>query len=418
MPTLTANHAEAIDIPMPKLSDSMEEGTVIKWLVPDGAEVTAGQEVVEIETDKATMAYEAGAAGTLQRLVATGTTVPVGSPIARVLVPGASPAATSPAQPASSVVPPVPAGAESRKRRVSALAKRAAAQLGVDLPEVTGSGPRGRVMKVDVIAHQGPERSDVTAAPGGDAPGPVLGPGTDIEPVRTATSGLPAHDSEPLTRTQQLIAQRMAESRATIPEFTLTTTIDMEACVQLRDELKASGGEAASRPSLNDLIIRAAALALREHPNVNASYRDGRIHYHAQVNIGIAVAAPGTLLVPTVTAADRMSISAIASTTRRATDRAREGTITAAEMAGATFTISNLGMAGVDNFTAVINPPQAAILAVGRVARQPTVVGDEIFPRWQVQVSLSCDHRIVYGADGAAFLQTVRSYLESPLQMI
>jgi pyruvate dehydrogenase E2 component (dihydrolipoamide acetyltransferase) len=206
----------------------------------------------------------------------------------------------------------------------------------------------------------------------------------------------------------------MAESKATVPEFTLRSEIDMEACVQLRTELKALGGEV---PSYNDMVVKASALALREFPRANGSYRDGRFELHSRVNVGVAVAAPDALVVPTVFDADRKSLREIARETRALAERVRAGTVTPPELSGGTFTVSNLGMYGVTDFTAVINPPQAAILAVGALAPRPVVRDGTLVARHTMGVTLACDHRILYGADAAEFLARIRALLEQPLAL-
>ncbi|MGH2839659.1 MAG: dihydrolipoamide acetyltransferase family protein, partial [Solirubrobacteraceae bacterium] len=217
-----------------------------------------------------------------------------------------------------------------------------------------------------------------------------------------------------LTRTQQLIARRMAESKATIPDFTLRTEVDMEAAVALRTELKALGGEV---PSYNDMVVKAAALALREYPRANGSYRDGRFELYGRVNVGVAVAALDALVVPTVFDADRKSLREIARETRALAERVRAGTVTPPELSGGTFTVSNLGMYGVTDFTAVINPPQAAILSVGELAPRAVVRDGELVARNTMAMTLACDHRILYGADAAEFLARIRALLEQPLAL-
>ncbi len=223
------------------------------------------------------------------------------------------------------------------------------------------------------------------------------------------------------TRTQQVVARRMAESKATIPEFTLQAEVDMEECVELRAQLKSLGGGAA--PTYNDMVVKACAIALREHPRANGSYRDGSFELHSRINVGIAVAsdgqAPGedTLVVPTVFDADVKSLGAVATETRRLAERVRSGEITPPELSGGTFTVSNLGMFSIRSFTAVINPPQAAILAVGSLAPRAVVRDGEIVARNTMSITLSCDHRILYGAGAAQFLSRVRELLERPLAL-
>jgi pyruvate dehydrogenase E2 component (dihydrolipoamide acetyltransferase) len=217
-----------------------------------------------------------------------------------------------------------------------------------------------------------------------------------------------------LSRVQATIARRMSEAKATMPEFTLTVEVDMDAAVELRDRFKALGDVV---PSYNDFVVRAAALALRAHPRANGAYRDGRFELYEHVNVGVAVAAEDALLVPTVADADRRSLGEIARDTRRLAAGARDGTLTAAELSGGTFSVSNLGMFGIREFTAVLNPPQAAILAVGALERRPVVRDGEVVAGHRMSMTLTCDHRILYGADAARFLADIRAGLEQPLRL-
>jgi pyruvate dehydrogenase E2 component (dihydrolipoamide acetyltransferase) len=297
-----------------------------------------------------------------------------------------------------------------------------ASESGVHLQRVAGSGPGGRIVKADV------ERAALAPA----APPPAAEPEPEPEPAPAPAPAEPTAPAPPapaptatgtakgdvtvqeLTRTQQLIARRMAESKATVPEFTLRSEIDMEACVALRVALKALGGEV---PSYNDMVVKASALALREFPRANGSYRDGRFELHSRVNVGVAVAAPDALVVPTVFDADRKSLREIARETRALAERVRAAAVTPPELSGGTFTVSNLGMYGVTDFTAVINPPQAAILAVGALAPRPVVRDGALVARNTMGVTLACDHRILYGADAAVFLARIRALLEQPLAL-
>jgi pyruvate dehydrogenase E2 component (dihydrolipoamide acetyltransferase) len=447
------------DIVMPRLSDSMEEGTVLKWLKSVGDEVAVGDELVEIETDKANMVYESDLAGTIVELLAQeGDTLPVGDPIARVGeasevagngagAPGAtSPAgnggATEPSTPPAAVGPrpdekqepagaapqgpppataapptPSPAGVGGDGRvRASPIAKRIAKDRGLDLQALSGSGPSGRIVKADVeralaagvAAPAAPpaERPAAPAAPAGPTPGVAEKPETAKGQVEVV---------EP-TKVQQTIARRMAESKATAPHFYLQAEFDMTAAVEGRAKLKASAKEGDVVPTFNDMVIKACALALREHPRANGAYRDGHFEFYSRVNVGVAVAAHDALVVPTVFDADRKGLRQIAAETRALAARVRDGSITPPELSGGTFTVSNLGMYGISNFHAVINTPQAGILAVGELKPKPVVAdSSEIVARQMMGVTLACDHRILYGADGAQFLARVRELLESPL---
>lgn len=385
----------ASEIVMPRLSDSMEEGTILKWLVAEGDAVAEGQPLVEVETDKAVVPVEAECGGALLRImVGAGTSVPVGAPIAMLGEPGETLPERGSAQALAAVgAPAEPRLAESaalasaettngapRGGRVKAspLARRIAAELSIDIAALAGSGPHGRVIRADV------ERA---AADGN----PVAAEAPDVGPPEPA--GVEGAKGEvtrrELSRLQQTVARRMSESRATVPDIELRIEVDMTEAVALREQLRAVSGE--WLPSLNDLIVKAAALTLREFPRVNGAYRDARWDQYARVNVGIAVAAPDALVVPTVFDADTMSLGAIAAATRVLAQRARDGSITPGELSGATFSISNLGMYGIDNFSAVINPPQAAILAVGAVRRRPIVdEAGEIVARQTVQLSLAC----------------------------
>ena len=428
---------------MPRLSDSMEEGTILKWLKSDGDAVTRGEPLAEIETDKATLTYESDAAGVLSIVAPAGETLPIGSVIARLdggngASPAAAPEQAAPApeapapQPARAPAPAAaaPATAETASDRVKAspVARRLAREQGVDLHAITGTGPGGRIVKEDVErAAQTPAAPPPAPA---QTPAPAPAPAPAPTPAAAAAPPPPSAVAETgtakgtvtvqeLTRTQALIARRMAESRATIPSFELRTEIDMESCVALRADLKALGGDAAGGiPSYNDMVVKACALALREFPRANGSYRDARFELFGRVNVGIAVAATDALVVPTVFDADRKSLLEIARDTRTLAERVRAGTITPPELSGGTFTVSNLGMYGVTDFTAVINPPQAAILAVGALARRAVAGEDgELVARHTMNVTLACDHRILYGAEAAEFLARIRALLERPLAL-
>ena len=422
------------DVVMPRLSDSMEEGTIVRWLKADGDEVRRGEEIAEIETDKATMTYEADQDGVLSIVASEGDTLPIGEVIARIGAEGED--GTSASEPAADEAAPEaepesksaprdrsegvseaapereaavevadepepkressPPARENGGERVKAspVARRVARDLGVELSALSGSGPGGRIVKADV---------ETAARSGG---GGAQGDGV-------AATGRGQAQVEELSRTQELIARRMAESKATIPDFALQTEIDMGAAVEARSQLKAVAGDRAV-PSLNDMVVKACGLALREFPRANASYRDGRFELHERVNVGVAVATEDALVVPTVFDADHHSLGDIATTTRDLATKVREGKITPPELSGGTFTVSNLGMYGVSSFTAVINPPQAAILAVGSVEPRAVVRDGKVVARHTMAATLVCDHRILYGAPAAEFLARVRELLENP----
>jgi pyruvate dehydrogenase E2 component (dihydrolipoamide acetyltransferase) len=469
------------DVTMPRLSDSMEEGTILKWLKGDGDEVKQGDELAEIETDKATMTYEADGDGTLRIVAQEGDTLPIGEVIARLLAPGESddggdgggggggqkeasagvedaPGADAeggtqalteeqggqvrtdmPAQggaqengagAGAQAEAPSRGGGDGADGRVKAspVARRIARERGIDLGALQGSGPGGRIVKADVEATAAgggaqAQTQEAPARPSGDGapaqeeqakPAEQPQPATAQGERGTAKGDVTVQD---LTRTQQVIARRMAESKATIPEFTLTTEIDMEEAVALRARLKQLAGEGGVTPSYNDIVVKACARALREFPRANGTYKDGKFELFSRVNVGFAVAAHDALIVPTVFDADQKTLGEIARETRGLIGKVREGTISPPELSGGTFNVSNLGMYGISNFTAVINPPQSAILAVGAMQPKPVVVDGEVVVRQRMEVTLTCDHRILYGADAAEFLGRIRSYLEQPLTL-
>jgi pyruvate dehydrogenase E2 component (dihydrolipoamide acetyltransferase) len=375
---------------MPKLSDSMADAVIVRWLVSPGDAFERGAGLVEVETDKATVVYEAEAAGTLDSiLVPEGAAAAVGEPIA-TLANGAGAHAGAPptrerpavaeAQPAPAAAPaPAVDGSPSERPNATPVARRTAVELGVSLHGLEGTGPGGRITREDV------ERAAET--------------GGETAAARPATGKGEAQVVE-LTATQATIARRMVESATTIPAFTVSVDIDLSPVVALRRGAQEEGGDV---PSLNDFVVLAAARTLREFPRFNATFVDGKVECYSRVNVGVAVATDDALLVPVVFDADRRTLAEVARETRRLADAARRRTLSPAELHDATFTVSNLGMFGVRSFTAIIDPPQVAILAVGGLR------GDV------VTVTLTCDHRVVYGADAARFLARLRELLERPL---
>jgi pyruvate dehydrogenase E2 component (dihydrolipoamide acetyltransferase) len=467
----------ATDVTMPRLSDSMEEGTVLKWLVEEGGEVKRGEPLVEIETDKANMTYDADTDGVLTEVVAQeGDTLAIGEVIARIGDPsevkgdgrpsaeegekakeraetaeaaegepekaeaeaaeaetaraeeekaGAAAEGESEREEAGATAE---AGTATRERqpergngdgrvKASPVARRMARELGVELAQIEGSGPGGRIVKADVQAAAG----DGAKAAAAEAPAEER---VEERPAVEERAPAPAREEagpkglaelQELTRLQQTISRRMAESKATAPDFSISLTVDMTRAVELRARLKEVADPA---PSFNDMVVKAAATALREHPRVNGAYRDGRFELYENVNIGVAVAAEDALVVPTIFNADTKSLGQIASDARAAAAKVRDKTITPPELSGGTFTVSNLGMFGIEFFTAIINPPQASILTVGKLEKRPAVdENDRIVARDQMTLSLICDHRILYGADGALFLSRVKELLERPLSL-
>jgi pyruvate dehydrogenase E2 component (dihydrolipoamide acetyltransferase) len=391
------------ELVMPRLSDSMEEGTIVRWLKSDGDVVSKGEPIAEIETDKATVMCDADADGTLRIVAGEGQTVPLGGVIATIgdvtearsdLVTESRPGSPAPAHPRPAAPSTVAAGKSSESEngadrvKASPLARRIARESEVDLRSVTGSGPGGRVVKADLaVAPQARGAKGVV---------------TRVEP----------------SRIQVQIAQRMSESKATIPDFTLHAEVAMEQAVELRTQLRKAGRGGDAVPSYNDMVVKACGLALREHPRANAAYRDGAFELYERVNVGIAVAAHDSLVVPTVFDADRKSLLEIAREARVLAERVRSRQVTPAELSGGTFTVSNLGMYGVAGFTAIINPPQAAILAVGELREAPVVRDAQVVPGLRMSIALTCDHRILYGAPAAEFLARVRQLLEQPLYLL
>jgi pyruvate dehydrogenase E2 component (dihydrolipoamide acetyltransferase) len=502
------------EVTMPRLSDTMQEGKVARWLKQPGEPVSPGDVLAEIETDKATMELEAYDAGVLQRiLVPEGESAPIGQPIAvigagaaadgapaaaRSAPPqppnaegsappqppnsGGSPSATSPAasgQPAATVqpgaqpapaapaaapgtasVPPArpfaapgtegvaaaaPSSADQGEVRASPMARAIARERGIDLRTVHGSGPGGRVIRADVEALGGnghapapptsapPEGVGVapaaaTTAPAQPAATPLAAPPAPAAAAQPAvaapapagqpTAAPPGDDVEvrPVGRGHQVMAERTLQSVRDIPQYYLTAEIDMQAALDLRRQLEATFGEEV-RITINAIVLRATALALREVPEVNSVWRDGQWLLHRRVHLGMAVAIPDGLIVPVIRDADRKSLSEIAVESRALASRAREGKLSLPEMQGSTFSVTNLGMFDVEEFHGIINPPEAGLLAVGTVVEKPVGLDGQIVLRPRMRVTLTADHRAYSGDVGARFLQVVKRLLEEPLRL-
>jgi pyruvate dehydrogenase E2 component (dihydrolipoamide acetyltransferase) len=411
------------DIAMPRLSDSMEEGTVLNWLKKVGDEVVVGEELVEIETDKANMGYEADVAGTLlEILVGENETAPVGAVIARIGDPQAAGPVTAgdppspPVAKASSgrvpprVPPAAPAASTNGRVKASPLARRIASELGVDLSALSGTGPGGRIVKKDV---EGAASTSTPSAPSAAAPS---APPTPAASPSTETAKGQVEYVE-LTKLQQVVSRRMSESKATAPHFYLTTEVDMGAAVAARARIKEISGEGEVVPSFNDMVVKACAIALRRFPRANGAYKDGRFELYSRINVGIAVAANDALVVPTIFDADKKGLREIAADARSLAGKVRDGGITPPELSGGTFSVSNLGMYGIKSFGAIVNSPQAGILAVGEIADRPVVKDGQVVPGKLMEMTLSCDHRILYGADGAEFLAEIKRILQEPLAL-
>jgi pyruvate dehydrogenase E2 component (dihydrolipoamide acetyltransferase) len=428
------------DINMPKLSDTMEEGTIVEWKKKSGDVVKSGDVLAEVESDKATFDLEADADGTLQILVEQGVPAKIGAPIARIGDAGApapepampkAPESAKPKAPESEKAPakepdkPAPVAEKSAPApettapatpalpqdgqqiglevRASPLARRLAEEMGVDLASIKGTGPEGRIVKEDVLAAG-------TARPTADRRRP--------QPATDRRAGADVEVVEP-TRMQATIARRMTESKSTVPEFQVTVEARVDLAVVLRQQMKDSV-PGAEKVTMTDFLVRACALALRKFPEVNSSWIDGKFQRKRSINIGLAVApSQGMgLLVPVVHDADLKDIVQISIESRQVIERARAGRPNEGDLSGATFSISNLGMYGVDEFTAIINPPEAAILAVGAIKDVPVVQGERIVPGKVMRMTLSVDHRVFYGATAAQFMAEVKRLVENPVTLL
>lgn len=400
----------ATNVVMEALSPTMEEGRVIQWLKAEGDPVKTGDVLAEVETDKAVMELQARASGVLRKVLApAGTTVPVGTLVAviaqpnedisaileqriatgRAQAPSPTPAAAAPA-PVSDLQAAPAATPTTSRIKASPLARRLARERGLDLSRITGSGPGGRIIKRDL------ER--VTVAPA--AP-----------PMAAA-----AYEDVPLTQIRKTIARRLVESLGPVPHFYLTVEVDMERVWDAREALNALGEE--PRISINDIVLKAVATALTQHRECNAWWQGDHIRYFNEVHLGIAVAVEDGLITPVLRHADRKSLRQIAQEAQDLAERARSRKLRPEEYSGSTFSVSNLGMLGIDEFTAVINPPEAAILAVGSITQQPVVYEGSVAVRRRMRLTLSCDHRVIDGATGARFLQTLKRMLENPLALV
>ena len=443
----------ATKVIMPKLSPTMEEGQISRWLKKEGDKVAMGEPLAEIDTDKATMEMQALANGVLRKIVVNeGQSAPLGQLIALIGEPAEdidsllseAPAAAAPPpaaapeqkeaapeQSAPAPAPPAPAQQSAPQARaaaagvgngrqtpnapdasgrliVSPLAARIAAESGLDLRSVQGSGPGGRIIKRDIEAAL----SQPKGAPAPQYPR-VVEP-AQFRPAAIATAS--AYRDEPATQIRQTIAKRLVTSLGPVPHFFLTTDIEMDRAAEMRRGINALDPDL--KISVNDVIIKVTAAALIQHPEVNASFQEKFVRYYEHADIGVAVAIEDGLITPVVRAADRKSLSQIAAEVRELAERARAKRLQPEEYTGATFSISNLGMFGIDEFTAVINPPEGAILAIGAMTPKPVVRDNEIVVRQMMRVTMSCDHRVIDGATGAKFLQTFKKILENPLYLV
>lgn len=414
-------------IRMPRMSDTMEEGNIVGWIAKVGDKVAPGDVLAEVETDKATMELESFHEGYLLYIGVEEGPIEVNGILAVIGDKGedykaaleaeasaspaqesSTPAAETPAaQPAEKSVAPTPAPttpaptADSRIK-ASPLAKSIAKEAGVNLADLTGSGENGRIIKKDVEAfiNSGANQTSSTSSSNKQS----LKPQTDF-----------TYGDVRVSQMRKTIARRLSESKFGAPHFYLTIEIDMDNAIKARKEVNADGDV---RISFNDLVVKAAAMSLRTHPAINSSWHGDKITYHQDIHVGVAVAVPDGLLVPVVRDTDLKTLSMINSEVRELAGKAKDKKLSPDEMSGNTFTISNLGMFGIDEFTAIINPPDACIMAVGGIIEKPVVKNGEIVVGNTMKVTLSCDHRVVDGATGAQFLQTFKAMLEQPLRLV
>ena len=420
------------ELTMPRLSDTMEEGRIGRWLKREGDSFREGDIIAEIETDKATMEFQAYDAGTVLRIIVDdGETAALGAPIAIVGEAGEEVAdapaekepaaaaepepepATSGADPNVAAAPPAPAPQGNGKAevlRVSPIARRMADTAGLDLRSLAGkgSGPDGRIVKADV------ERALQGATP---VPGTDVAPAPEPSPPAVSAPG-EGDEVRELSPMLKAVARRMTESKTTVPHFYVSSEIDMTRALQLRKELNEALADSGEKVSVNDLIVRASAQALVQHPQAHRSYVDGTHVYHAHAHVGIAVALDDGLIVPVLRDADTKSLRQIAVEARDLAERARAGKLRQKEIEGGTFTVSNMGMLGVSAFAAIINPPESTILAVSATIQRPVVRDGAVAVGDIMSVTLSCDHRACSGADGARLLQTVKRHLEAPTLLL
>ena len=452
------------EVIMPRLSDTMEEGILGRWLKHVGDTVKAGDVIGEIETDKATMDLEAFDDGVLEKLlVAEGATVAIGEPVAFIGDGSGSgsgseggagakkkdddgdvPGAAAP-EGGGSAKTATPESADVARKRdahsdvdahgpadahghvdgrvfASPLARKMAVERGLDPADIKGTGPGGRVVRADVLAA-GEHASGDHADHGGtdaedkrqDAPSSTAPP-TKAAPAQAAAAQADSVEI-PLTQMRKVVAKRLTESAA-VPYFFLTAVVHMDALFEFRAGINARFAQSGVKASVTDLLVRACAVALRAHPEVNSSWAGDKIYQHRHINIGLAVAVPDGLIVPVVRDADKKGLAQIATETRGLASKAREGTLTLQEFSGGTFSVSNLGMFGIDSFMALINPPEAAILAVGATSEEPVVRDGELTTRKVLKITLTVDHRVLDGATAAAFVQELKKILEDPLRIV
>jgi pyruvate dehydrogenase E2 component (dihydrolipoamide acetyltransferase) len=421
----------ATNILMPALSPTMTEGTLARWLKHEGDTIRAGDVIAEIETDKATMEVEAVDEGVLGKiLVPDGTQgVKVNDPIAVLVESGdsapagkpATPPKQAPAEPPRSEAPkpsPAPAingHADTDRVFASPLARRIAQQAGIDLSTIKGTGPNGRIVRADIENLQAPPATPTPAAPQQAAPPP---PAAARAPAPAITA---PHEKIPLNNVRKITARRLTEAKQTIPHFYVSIDVELDALLKLRSELNAKSpkdGPGAFKLSVNDLLIKAAAVTLRRVPKVNASFTEDAIILYTDVDISVAVSIPDGLITPIIRAADRKGLAAISNEAKILIEKARAGKLKPEEFQGGTFSISNMGMYGVSAFSAIINPPQSGILAIAAGEQRPVVKNGALAVATVMTVTLSVDHRAVDGALAAAWVSTFKSIVEDPLSLM
>lgn len=417
-------------IRMPRMSDTMEEGNIVGWLKKEGDRVEVGDTLAEVETDKATMELDSMADGVILHIAIKEGPVPIDGVIAIIgkegedwqslLAQGASakagngqsaPAAVAPVAsevPAAAPVAEVPGSSDDDDKRLKAspLARSIAREAGIDLAKVEGSGDQGRIVKRDVEAALEGKQSSPAPAPAKEAPSvaPFIHAGAEGQ-----------FEDKPVSQMRKTIARRLSESKFTAPHFYLTVEMNMENAIKTRERINEI---APVKISFNDIVIKAVAAALRQHPAINSSWLGDKIRINRDINIGVAVAVEDGLLVPVIRHADIKTLSQINTEVKALAGKAKERKLQPDEMTGNTFTISNLGMFGIEEFTAIINPPDACILAVGGIIEKPVVKDGQIVAGNMMKVTLSCDHRVVDGASGAQFLQTLKGILEDPIRLL
>ncbi len=435
----------ATKVMMEALSPTMEEGRLAKWVKAVGDTVKSGDTIAEVETDKAIMELVARGDGVLRaQLIAEGETSPIGQTIGVIAaadedisgIVGAAASAAAPAAVAAAAEPAAAASSDNSSRREeesaenaeapsgatrsSPLARRLAAEKGLNLSSIQGSGPGGRIIKRDIeAASSAPSAASIPLGEQSTQPAAAASAPSSASKPTSVTPAIQIdgeYKDVTLTQMRKTIARRLGESIGPIPTFFLTSEIDMTNVGKLREQMSAAGDQ--FKVSVNDIIIKAVAIALTRHPEVNAHWMGDHIRYFSAAHIGMAVATDDGLIVPVIRDAHLKGLGAIGKEARELAKRARERKLQPAEFSGGTFSVSNLGMFGIDQFTAIINPPEAAILAVGAAETKPVWENGQFVPRQRMRVTMSCDHRIIDGAVGARFLQTLKQLLESPLMML